>query len=354
MLQGHRVAPERQGGYNPVTLPDGDQIRNAYADVWHDSYSWSGTFLDPVILFFVLGLAAGAARADLRLPPAIYDFLSAYLLLAIGLKGGIELAVQPLGPLIPKVFLVLLVASLLPLLAYPVLRFAGRLSRPDAASVAAHYGSVSVGTYAVAVAFLSARGVPYESYMPLFLAMMEMPAIVVGILLARGVSRDVRWGRMFHEVFLGKAIVLVGGGLLIGWAAGPEGFSSLEAFYSGLFRGLLSLFLLEMGLLCSAQLGALRRVGAFLAAFGIAAPVLFGLLGCLTGSLMGLSVGGAALLGVLAASASYIAVPAAMRISVPEANPAISLAAALGVTFPFNVTVGIPLYFRMAQWLARF
>ncbi len=354
MLQGHRVAPERQGGYNPVTLPDGDQIRNAYADVWHDSYSWSGTFLDPVILFFVLGLAAGAARADLRLPPAIYDFLSAYLLLAIGLKGGIELAVQPLGPLIPKVFLVLLVASLLPLLAYPVLRFAGRLSRPDAASVAAHYGSVSVGTYAVAVAFLSARGVPYESYMPLFLAMMEMPAIVVGILLARGVSRDVRWGRMFHEVFLGKAIVLVGGGLLIGWAAGPEGFSSLEAFYSGLFRGLLSLFLLEMGLLCSAQLGALRRVGAFLAAFGIAAPVLFGLLGCLTGSLMGLSVGGAALLGVLAASASYIAVPAAMRISVPEANPAISLAAALGVTFPFNVTLGIPLYFRMAQWLARF
>ncbi len=310
--------------------------------------------MDPVILFFVLGLAAGAARADLRLPPAIYEFLSAYLLLAIGLKGGIELAVQPLGPLIPKVFVVLLVASLLPLLAYPVLRFAGRLSRPDAASVAAHYGSVSVGTYAVAVAFLSARGVPYESYMPLFLAMMEMPAIVVGILLARGVSRDVRWGRMFHEVFLGKAIVLLGGGLLIGWAAGPEGFSSLEAFYSGLFRGLLSLFLLEMGLLCSAQLGALRRVGAFLAAFGIAAPVLFGLLGCLTGSLMGLSVGGAALLGVLAASASYIAVPAAMRISVPEANPAISLAAALGVTFPFNVTVGIPLYFQMAQWLARF
>lgn len=310
--------------------------------------------MDPVILFFVLGLAAGAGKADLRLPPAIYDFLSAYLLLAIGLKGGIELAVQPLGPLIPKVFVVLFVASLLPLLAYPVLRFAGRLGRPDAASVAAHYGSVSVGTYAVAVAFLSARGVPHESYIPLFLAIMEMPAIVVGILLARGVSRGVRWGRMFHEVFLGKAIVLLGGGLLIGWAAGPEGFSSLEAFYSGLFRGLLSLFLLEMGLLCAGQLGALRKVGPFLVGFGILTPVAFGLLGCAAGTLLNLSAGGAALLGVLAASASYIAVPAAMRISVPEANPAISLAAALGVTFPFNVTLGIPLYFRMAQWLARF
>ncbi|BCW97927.1 MAG: sodium-dependent bicarbonate transport family permease [Armatimonadota bacterium] len=311
--------------------------------------------MDPVILFFILGLAAGAAKADLRLPPAIYDFLSAYLLLAIGLKGGIELSTQSLGPLIPKVIVVMFLASLLPLLAYPVLRLLGRLGQADAASVAAHYGSVSVGTYAVAVAFLSARSMSHESYMPLFLALMEMPAIVVGILLARGITREVRWGRLLHEVFLGKAVVLLSGGLLIGWAAGPDGFSSLEAFYGGLFRGLLSLFLLEMGLLCAGQIGALRGVGAFLVAFGILTPVVFGLLGCAAGTLlMNLSAGGAALLGVLAASASYIAVPAAMRISVPEANPAISLAAALGVTFPFNVTLGIPLYVRMAQWMARF
>ncbi len=314
---------------------------------------WSGSLLDPVVLFFVLGLAAGLARADIRLPPAVYDFLSAYLLLAIGLKGGIELAGKPLGSLAPRVVAVLALATLLPLLAYPVLRYAGRLRRPDAASVAAHYGSVSVGTYAVAVAFLAARGVRYESYMPLFLTLMEMPAIIVGILLARGVRPDVRVGRLLHEVFLGKAMVLLVGGLLIGWAAGPEGFSSLDAFYSGLFRGLLSLFLLEMGLLCATQLGALRKAGAFLLAFGIVTPVVFGALGCVWGAMMSLSPGGAVLLGVLAASASYIAVPAAMRISIPEANPALSLSPALGVTFPFNVTVGIPLYYQMAQWLAR-
>ncbi len=306
--------------------------------------------VDPVILFFLLGVVAGLARSDLRLPPALYDFLSIYLLLAIGLKGGVELAEQPFAPLIPQIGAVLLLGIFLPALAYPLLRYLGGLRRVDAASVAAHYGSVSVGTFAVAVAYLGSRQIPYESYVALFLVILEMPAIVVGVVLARGIPNVERWGHLAHEVLAGKAIALLAGGLLIGWVSGPDALHSLEGFFFDLFRGFLALFLLEMGLICSGQISSLRRHGLFLAAFGVLMPLVSGVIGCLTGLLLGLSVGGTALVGVLAASASYIAVPAAMRISVPEANPTLSLGASLGVTFPFNVTLGIPLYLKMAQW----
>lgn len=306
---------------------------------------------DPIILFFLLGAAAGLLRSDLRLPSAIYDFLSIYLLLAIGLKGGIELAEYPLIPLLPKMGAVVLLGVVLSLIAYPVVRRAGKFERPDAASIAAHYGSVSVGTYAVALAYLGVAEVEYESYVTLFLVILEMPAIVVGVVLARGVSAQTNWGRLAHEVFTGKAIVCLLGGLIIGSIAGRDGLASIDAFFLDLFRGMLAFFLLEMGLLCAAQIGSLRRHGLFLIAFGILMPLFSATLGCGLGLVLGLSTGGTALLAVLAASASYIAVPAAMRISVPEANPTLSLAASLGVTFPFNVTVGIPLYVAMARWV---
>lgn len=305
--------------------------------------------LDPVILFFLLGLLAGLLRAELRLPAAAYEFVSMLLLLSIGLKGGIELARQPFSYLLPQILAVVAVGLLLPLIAFPILRYAGRFKRADAASIAAHYGSISVGTYAVADAYLTSQRIPFEEHMPLLLAVLEVPAILIGIVLARGLAQKARLGAVAHEVFLGKSIVLLIGGLLIGWVAGPEGLVSISPLFFDLFKGILALFLLEMGLITAAQFGSLRQYGPFLILFGIGMPLFSAVIGTGLGLALGLSVGGTAMLATLVASASYIAVPAAMRISVPEANPTLSLAASLGITFPFNVLAGIPLYYALAS-----
>lgn len=303
---------------------------------------------DPVILFFLLGLAAGLLRSDLKIPGVLYESLSIFLLLAIGLKGGIELAQHPVAALLPQMALVLVTAALIPLAAFWLLYGPGRLARADAASIAAHYGSVSVVTFAVAATWLASRGVEAEGYLIVFLVLLEFPALVIGVLLARGMAAGTSWGRLLHEVFAGKSIVLLVGGLLIGWLAGPDGIRPLDRLFIDLFKGLLAFFLLELGLVVASRLGELRRTGAFLAGFAVAMPLAAGALGALTGTLLGLSVGGATLLGTLYASASYIAAPAAMRIAVPEANPALSIGASLGVTFPFNLIAGIPVY----HWLA--
>jgi len=305
--------------------------------------------IDPIILFFLLGLFAGLSRSELRLPAAIYEFVSILLLLSIGLKGGIELARQPFGNLLPQMLAVVTMGFLLPLVAFPVLRYAGRFKRADAASISAHYGSVSVGTYAVAAAYFATRQIAFEEHLPLLLVLLEVPAIVVGIVLARGLSRQTRWGTIAHEVFLGKSIVLLIGGLLIGWAAGPDGITSIEPLFFDLFKGILALFLLEMGMITATQVGSLRQHGPFLLVFGVAMPLFSAVVGTGLGLALGLSVAGTAMLATMAASASYIAVPAAMRISVPEANPTLSLAASLGITFPFNVLVGIPIYHALAE-----
>jgi len=304
--------------------------------------------IDPVLLFFLLGLAAGLLRSELRLPAAIYELVSMILLLAIGLKGGVELAQQPFGALALQAVAVMAMGVMLPLVAFPVLRFMGRFPRADAASIAAHYGSVSVATYAVAATYFSNRQIEFEAHMPFLLAVLEIPAILVGILLARGFSRNMQIGAVAHEVFLGKGIVLLVGGLLIGWAVGPEGLAPVTPLFFDLFMGILALFLLEMGLITATQFGSLRRYGLFLVLFGIGMPLFSSVVGLALGLALGLSAGGTAMLAILAASASYIAAPAAMRISVPEANPTLSLAASLGVTFPFNVLIGIPLYHAMA------
>jgi hypothetical protein len=282
------------------------------------------------------------------MPPAIYELLSMLLLLTIGLKGGVELAKAPFAGLLPQVLAVLAIGFTLPLLVYPVAHWLGRLSRANAASIAAHYGSVSVATYAVGTAFLVDRNVGYDSQLPLFLVLLEVPAIIVGIMLARRAQSNTRWGKLLHEIFFGKSIVLLVGGLAIGWLAGPNGVKSIEPLFFDLFKGVLALFLLEMGLIAAAQLGTLRRYGAFLVVFGVAAPLFGAVLGTLLGRALGLSTGGTIVLATLAASASYIAAPAAMRTAVPEANPALSLTCSLAVTFPFNIIVGIPLYERMS------
>ncbi len=308
--------------------------------------------MDPVVLFFLLGVIARLVRSDLRLPEAMYEGLSIYLLLAIGLKGGVELAKHPVGPLLPQVGGVLLLGIALPLLAYPVLRYVGRFNRPDASSVAAHYGSVSMVTFAVAMAYLLERGISHEQYMPLFVVLLEVPGIVVGILLAKlGAERRVEWGALAHEVLFGRSIVLLTGGLVIGWISGPQALEPQAKLFFELFKAVLALFMLEMGLVAAGRIRDLRRTGLFLLAFGTIVPCVFAAIGGLVAQGIGLSLGGAILLGTLAASASYIAAPAAMRIAVPEANPSLSLAASLGVTFPFNVLVGIPLYHRVVGYL---
>jgi len=307
--------------------------------------------MDPIILFFLLGLAAGLLKSELRLPQAVYDFVSILLLLSIGLKGGIELQKQPFLALAPDILVTLVIGLLMPLIAFPVLRSLGRFSRADAASIAAHYGSVSVGTYAVAVAWLATREIGFEAHMPLLLVVLEVPAILVGIVLARGISRDSQWGEVAHEVFLGKGIVLLIGGLLIGWLSDPAGLESIEPLFMDLFKGILAIFLLEMGLIAAARAASLRRYGLFLVVFGIVMPLSGALIGAVAGWLLGFSPGGTMVMAVLTGSASYIAVPAAMRISVPEANPTLSLTASLGITFPFNVLVGIPLYWQLAEFI---
>ena len=308
--------------------------------------------LDPVIWFFVLGVAAGAARADLRLPGAIYEFVSTVLLLAIGLKGGVELARDTGAMPFTELGSILLLGFVLPLPAFAIAYYVGRLARADAASLAAHYGSVSVGTFAVVVSYLATHDIAFEARAPVWVVLLEVPAILAGILLARGLSGDVAWRHLMRELFLGRSIVLLLGGLAIGWLAGPEGSGSIEPLFFDLFKGILALFLLEMGLIAAAQLPTLRQHGLFIVLFGVAVPVAFAFVGAGLGHVLGLSPGGITVLATLAASASYIAAPAAIRTAVPEANPALSLTAALAVTFPFNIVVGIPLYERIAAALA--
>lgn len=304
---------------------------------------------DPIVLFFIMGVIAGVLRSQLRLPSQIYDLLSILLLLTIGLKGGVELAKQNVFELIPQIIVITSLGIIVPLIAYPILLNLGRFKRVDSASIAAHYGSVSVGTFAVAVSFLNAKNVGFEEYMPLFVVLLEMPAIFIGILLARGITANTDWKEVSHEIFLGKGVVVLVGGLLIGWISGDQGVAPLKPLFFDQFKGILALFLLEMGLVASAHLRSLKKYGLFLLSFGILMPLAGAVLGILTGMFLGLSEGGITLLATLSGSASYIAVPAAMRISVPEANPTLSLTASLGVTFPFNIILGIPLYYWISQ-----
>jgi uncharacterized protein len=321
--------------------------------------------LDIVVLFFLLGLLARLVKSDLALPGALYETLSIYLLLAIGLKGGIELSKQSLVAIAPQVLLCIAMGLAIPFLLYPVLRRLVKLGSYDAAAVAAHYGSVSVVTFAVASAYLVQQQVSFEAHAALWVALLEAPGIVAGIALARWAAKGqaaqagaasssaaTNWGALAHDVFLGKSVLLLVGGLAIGTTMGEAGTAPIAPLFTVLFKGVLALFLLELGLVAGARLGELKRYGPSLIAFALLAPMALAVLGAYAGKLVGLSVGGTAIMAALAASASYIAAPTAMRIAVPQANAALSITAALGITFPFNVIVGIPLYLKLAQAIA--
>ncbi len=308
--------------------------------------------LSPVVLAFFLGMLATLVRSDLKIPDELYQALSVYLLLAIGLKGGVELAASSPGDFLLPAAGALALASAIPLWSYIILRKVGRLSVPDAAAIAAHYGSVSAVTFLATLAFLSALEIPYEGFLPALLAIMEVPAIIIALVIARAnLPGRTSWGEVLHEILAGKSIVLLLGGLAIGYAVGREGFAAVEPFFVTPFHGVLALFLLEMGMVAAQRLPDLRKAGPFLVAFAIVMPVLHGLIGVFVGNWVGLSLGGSVVLGVLSASASYIAAPAAVRLSLPEANPTFYLTTSLAITFPFNLAVGIPLYYAFAKFI---
>lgn len=306
--------------------------------------------IDVVAAFFILGVVAHLLRAGIRFPESLYQSLTLFLLIAIGLKGGIALREHADWSLVSQSLGIILFGLALPIIAFPLLAHIGQLSRDNAASIAAHYGSVSVGTYAVAVAMLESRGIVYEAYFPLFVVLLEMPAIAIGLALARKKDGSMQGGKLLHEIFCNQGVVLMSGALLIGFWAG-DGVASIMPLFGTLFHGALALFLLEMGLVAASRLPDIRRMASFMCAFGVLMPLIGASMGGLLAFAMGFSTGGIALLASLGGSASYIAVPAVMRVALPDANHGLSIAASLGITFPFNVLVGIPLYISGAAWL---
>ena len=303
----------------------------------------------PAVLAFALGLVATLLRSDLRFPEAVTSLLSTYLLFSIGLKGGIELRNASLGDIAAPTLVTLIIGLLVPIVAYRVARSFVGLSIADAASMAAHYGSVSAVTFSAAETFTLAAGTLGEGYLPALVALLEIPGIVVAMVIASRAlgGRDLR--SAVHEVVTGKSIMLLVGGLLIGCFANQKGIEKVQPLFKDLFAGVLVLFLLDLGTLAAQRLKTLKAVGIRLVVFAIGMPIIFGTVGVLGGTLAGLSVGGAAVLGAMAASASYIAAPAAVRVGLPEADVGLSLGAALGMTFPFNLAIGIPLFHELAN-----
>jgi hypothetical protein len=319
----------------------------------------------PILYFFLGGLAV-LLGSDLEIPAPLPKLFSLYLLLAIGFRGGIELAHSGLGStVLLTIGAAVLMSLLVPITSFLVLRT--RLDGYNAAAVAASYGSISAVTFITAQSFLTVLKVPFDGFMVAALALMESPAIVVGVLLAKlavtspaaeagdsqsSRSQGVSWAEVLQEAFLNGSVFLLIGSLVIGVVVAsfsPAGVEKMEPFTDNLFYGVLCFFLLDMGLVAAQRVRELRQAGVFLIGFAIVAPLLHGVLGLLLSRLLGLGQGDTLLFMVLCASASYIAVPAAMRMTVPQANPSLYISSALAVTFPFNVVVGIPIYMALAQ-----
>ena len=314
--------------------------------------------LSPMVLFFALGFAAAMARSDLSFPEAAAKTLSLYLLFAIGFKGGAGVAEHGIDLTLGLTLAAgAALSAIIPLLAFAALRTISGLSLVDAAAVAAHYGSISIVTFVAATSALTSAGIAYEGYMVAVAALMETPAILVALWLARSVIAE-RPGAsdddagLMREIALNGSIVMLTGAFIIGWITGPAGLQEISGLITDPFKGVLCLFLLDMGLVAGRGMRAgARHLDLSVIGFGLMMPLVGAVMGGVTGAMIGLSPGGVALLSTLAASASYIAVPAAMRVALPEANPSIYLTLSLGVTFPFNLTVGIPLYIAMAERL---
>ncbi len=312
--------------------------------------------LSPPILFFALGMIAGFLKSDLDVPEQISRYLSIYLMMAIGFKGGVAIAETP--EINEEIILTILAGIFTgftqPFLGYAFLRWTTKLDVPTAAAVAAHYGSISMVTFVTAVSFLEANAVIYAGYVVAVLALMEAPAILTGLFIAhRAEPKTIKatekaTPRLSREIFTNGAILLLTGSFIVGWATGTSGMEKMHGFLVEPFHGILSLFLMDMGLLVSRQLHHLREFNLRLVLFGIYMPIVGAIIGLGLAWLIGLDVGTGTLFTVLVASASYIAVTAAMRLALPQAKAAIYVPMSLAITFPFNIVIGIPSYFAIA------
>mgnify|MGYP000073323091 FL=1 len=302
------------------------------------------------VLTFIFGFLAARIKSDVRVPDAIYAFLSTYLLFGIGLKGGHSLKTSSLSELATPALTTIACGILIPLLAFFTLKLIKVLNDVDRGSIAAHYGSTSLVTFSAGLLFLESNNVFVEGYAPALLTLLEIPGLIVGIFLAsRSLTTKVRWSSTLKEVLLGKTVLLLAGGLAIGLITSNEGYMKVSPFFVELLNGFLVLFLLHLGYLAGSNFAEIKKVGAPLAAFGIFFPLLSGVIGVAAGSLIGMSVGGATMLGILSASASYIAAPAAVSVALPTASPTLALMSSIGITFPFNLILGIPIYYKIAQ-----
>jgi hypothetical protein len=314
----------------------------------------SQNLLSPAILFFALGIIAGFLKSDLEVPDSISRYLSLYLMMAIGFKGGVAIAnTHDLnGEVVGTIAAGIAIGFLQPFLGYGLLRLTTKLDSPTAAAVAAHYGSISMVTFATAAAFLKTNEVIYAGYIVAVLALMEAPAILSALFIAHRAAPETKHAseekKLSREIFTNGAILLLSGAFIIGWITGQPGLDKVEGFLVAPFQGILCLFLLDMGLLVAKNLHHLRSFTLPLALFGIYMPLIGATVGLLTSRLIGMDVGTGTLFTVLCASASYIAVPAAMRLALPEAKAAIYVPMSLAITFPFNVTIGIPIYYALA------
>ena len=315
----------------------------------------AGNLLSPAILFFVLGITAGFVKSDLEVPESISRYLSIYLMMAIGMKGGVAIANthEFTSQILLAIGAGILISLLTPFLGYGLLRATTKLDRPTAAAVSAHYGSISLVTFAMATAFLKTNSIQYAGYIVAILALMEAPAILSGLFIAHRADPQTKSHaqedkKLTREIFTNGAILLLFGAFIIGCITGQRGMDKVAGFLDTPFQGILCLFLMDMGLLVAKNLQHLKSFTWRLAAFGIYMPLMGATIGLTASYLCGLDVGTGTLFTVLCASASYIAVPAAMRLALPEAKAAIYVPMSLAITFPFNVTLGIPLYFALA------
>ncbi|MCG2588489.1 sodium-dependent bicarbonate transport family permease [Rhodohalobacter sulfatireducens] len=306
----------------------------------------------PVVMAFVMGIMVKAIKSDLEFPQVLYKSISIYLLVAIGLKGGVELSKTPFSEFILPASATIFMGIITPIIAFVIIRYLGKVDLDNSAGVAAHYGSVSMVTFLASISYLQTEGLEPEGFMPTLLALLEIPGIIVALMIPLlQKSSNSSFGKAMHEVVTGGSIVLLLGGLIIGFIAGPVKFQSIEPFFVNGFQGALFLFLLELGMVTARRFRDLKKVGFFIVAFGILVPILHGFLAILIGFWSGLSLAGTVVFATMVSSASYIAAPAAVRIALPKASPTIYLTASLGITFPFNITIGIPLYYAISLWI---
>lgn len=312
--------------------------------------------LQPIVLAFLLGTLAGAIKSELELPEAVIKLLAIYLLFSLGITGGRELAKADLDSIWSISGVTVLMTFGIPTLAYVITRRLGKMDISNSAAIAAHYGSVSTATFFASMSFATAMGTPAEGYLAAAVAFMEFGVIyslvIARVAMGKADGKQIQAADLFLSVIRGRGILLLVGGMIIGMIATDKQWQQISPFYEGLFRGMLMLFLLEMGMTAARQIKAFRQVGAFMAGFGILMPIIHGVIGVTLASFAGLSVGGAFVFGAICASASFIDAPAACRASLPQANPGIYLTSSLGVTLPFNLLVGLPLYYQYAKWLA--